>query len=286
MTVIDAHCHPEWQGYNYEKLIANMDGYGITKAWILPVQMPHDEYDPQYIPENPALGPDGPIPFSRALAFRDRDPDRFILGFAPDPRRPESIDLLKSYIKLYDIKIYGEYKYRMMYDDFDAIDMYRFCGEAGLPVVLHLDYPLLMDHRYPRPHWWYGGDIETLARAMHLCPETYFLGHAPGFWPHISGDDRGRTEQYPDGPVLPGGRIPELLDELPNFYCDMSGTSGFNALNRDHDHAKKFLVKYQDRLVFGRDNYDNKQQELIRSLDLPDPVLAKIFHLNAEKLIN
>ena len=286
MTIIDAHCHPDWLGYNYNKLIDNMDEYNISKAWILPCQIPHDEYPPESVSGNGALGPDGPMPFSSALAYKERNPERFILGFAPDPRRPESLDLLKSYIKLHDVKIYGEYKYRMMYDNPDAIDMYNFCGEAGLPVVLHLDYPTLTGERYPRPHWWYGGDIETLARVLRICPDTVFLGHAPGFWPHISGDDRGRSEQYPDGPVLPGGRIPELLDECPNFYCDMSGNSGFNALNRDHEHARKFIIKYQDRLVFGRDLFDNRHQELFLSLDLPESVLAKIFYMNAEKLIN
>jgi predicted TIM-barrel fold metal-dependent hydrolase len=287
MKIIDIHCHPDWGGYHYDKLIANMDEYGIDQAWILPWQSPHDEYPQWTVSSNAALGPDGPVPFANALAFKQRNPERFILGFAPDPRRPESIDLLKSYISLYDVKVYGEYKLRMMMDDPDAIDMYRFCGGAGLPVLMHLDYPIIHRFPYPRKHWWYCGDIETLARAMRLCPETNFLGHAPGFWAHISGDgaEKGAADFYPEGPVLPGGRIQALLEECPNFYCDMAGPSGWNALNRDQEHAKKFIVAYQDRLLYGRDLFCNRHQELIFSLGLPEPVLEKIFHLNAERLI-
>ena len=120
---------------------------------------------------------------------------------------------------------------------------------------------------------------------MRACPQTIFFGHAPGYWAHISGDERYASEYYPDGPVLPGGRIQELLDELPNLYCDLSGFSGLNALERDIKHAKKFMVNYQDRLVYGRDSFDGKLRDLILSLDLPQPVLEKIFYKNSEKIL-
>ena len=70
----------------------------------------------------------------------------------------------------------------MMYDNPDAVRMYRVCGENGLPVLMHFDYEL---GGRPWPYW-YGGGIEAL-EGIALCPETNFIGHAPGFWAHISG---------------------------------------------------------------------------------------------------
>jgi hypothetical protein len=90
---------------------------------------------------------------------------------------------------LYDIQICGELKLRMMYDNPDALRLYRFCGEAGLAVLVHLDYELPCAPGHPWPNYWYGGGIEALARAAALCPETKFIGHAPGFWAHLSKDD-------------------------------------------------------------------------------------------------
>ena len=75
-----------------------------------------------------------PISFARCLSYAERCPDRFILGYAPDPRKPNAIDKLKSAVSMYGVKVYGELKIRMMLDDWDAIRMYRVCGELGLPV--------------------------------------------------------------------------------------------------------------------------------------------------------
>ena len=125
------------------------------------------------------------------------------------------------------VQICGEVKLRMMYDNPDAIALFRFCGEMGLPVTLHFDnYGAQQTGKeFPRRSWWYGGDIDTLERLLKLCPETNFLGHAPGFWCHISADDLGYTQAYPKAPVVPGGRIEQLLEKSGLF-----GNLGFSAL--------------------------------------------------------
>jgi predicted TIM-barrel fold metal-dependent hydrolase len=57
------------------------------------------------------------------------------------------------------------------------------------------------------------------------------------------------------------------------------------ALKRDPVFAKQFLVEFQDRVLYARDNFDNKHQEFINSLSLSASVLEKIYSSNAEKLI-
>ncbi|NLD87916.1 MAG: amidohydrolase family protein [Clostridiales bacterium] len=286
--IIDAHNHPDWHKHDLNKFVANIDKYGIDKTWLLSWECPETEFNPNsnycFYYDHAREG--GPMPFSRCLSYAERCPDRFVLGFAPDPRRPDSIDRLRSAVDMYGVKVCGELKLRMMLDDWDAIRLYRVAGELGLPVTVHIDYEFNSNTLYPRPNWWYGGGIDAFERAIAKCPETNFLGHAPGFWSHISNDGKFDKEAYPKGPVVPGGKVQEMLDKYPNLYCDMSAGSGCNALSRDPEHAKQFLLKYQDRVLYARDYFDNIHQEFINSLDLPLDVLDKIYFKNALKLIH
>ena len=283
--IIDIHSHPDWHGHNLPKFIENMDRYGIDKTWLLSWEAPADEYDPDTIWCFPEADPRGPVPFSRCLSYAEREPDRFILGYAPDPRRPEAIDVLRASIEIYNVRVYGELKLRMMYDNPDALRMYRFCGEKGLPVLVHIDYEFDTGVRYPRPNWWYGGGIDAFERVIAACQGTIFIGHAPGFWSHISGDDQYDKLYYPTGKVLPGGRLIQMLHKYPNLYCDISAGSGCNALSRDLEFAKEFLLEFQDRVLYGRDYFDNIHQEFLNELGLSAPVLDKIYYQNALKLI-
>lgn len=283
--IIDVHNHPDWHGHNLDKFIANMEKYNIDKTWLLSWEAPLDEYDPYGICCTPEVGPHGPIPFARCISYIERAPDRFILGYAPDPRRPESIDQLDAAIEIYGVRVYGELKLRMMYDNPDALRMFRFCGEKGLPVTVHIDYEFDSGVKYPRPNYWYGGGIEAFERAVAACPETNFLGHAPGFWAHISGDNLYDKDAYPTGKVITGGKIIEMLRKYPNLYCDMSAGSGHNALARDPEFAKEFLIEFQDRVLYARDYFDNIHQELLNSLGLPEAVLEKIYSGNALRLV-
>jgi len=283
--IIDAHNHPDWHGHNLDKFLANMDKYGIDVTWLLSWESPVDEYHPANNYCIPQPGEGGPIPFARCLSYKERAPERFILGYAPDPRRPEAIDKLAAFIEIYGVQVCGEMKLRMTYDNPDALRMYRFCGEKGLPVTVHIDYEFDNGNKYPRPSYWYGGGIEALERALQACPETIFLGHAPGFWAHISGDDQYNKVSYPKGKVVPGGKLIEMLRKCPNLYCDISAGSGCNALKRDPEFAVEFLTEFQDRVLYARDYFDNIHQEFLNRLNLPADVLSKIYSGNAISLM-
>lgn len=283
--IIDDHNHANWHGHDFNKFIENMDKNGIDVTWILTWLSPMDEVDPDTCYAFGTEYEKGPISFENCLAYKQKAPDRFVLGFAPDPRKPDAIDRLKSAVAIYGVQVYGELKLRMMYDDWDAIRMFRYCGEAGLPVLVHIDYEFPKRYNYPRPNWWYGGGIEAFERAVAKCPETNFLGHAPGFWAHISGDDQYDKVPYPTGKVKEGGKLVEMLRKYPNLYCDISAGSGANALKRDPEFTKKFLTEFSDRVLYGRDYFDNVHQEVLNSLGLPSEILDKIYYKNALKLV-
>lgn len=290
--VIDAHNHPDWHKHDFDTFIKNMDTYGIDKTWLLSWETPHGDYSPDstyavsgqiFMGENCV-----PIPFSRCLEYYRRAPERFVLGYAPDPHRADAIDALRAAVDLFDVKVCGEVKFRILYDDPDAVDLFRFCGDAHLPVTLHFDYPEATRSKgnYPRRNWWYGGSIEHLDQLLTLCKDTAFLGHAGGFWGHISGDDRARTEVAPKGPVLPGGMVEALLTKHPNLYCDISAGSGRNALSRDLEYAYRLICRFPDRFLYARDCLDNSHMELIERLSLPKDVRDLVMHGNAERLIS
>jgi len=274
--IIDIHNHADYHGYSCEAMLRNMDENGIDITCLLSWEAPTTDYDPG---TKHAFSPfsDNPVPFERCVAYKTQAPERFLLGFCPDPRRPDAIGRMKAVLGLYDLSMCGELKLRMMYDNPDAVRLYRFCGENGLPVLLHLDYEI--------SNWWYGGGIDALERALALCPETNFLGHAPGFWAHISGDECYKTQSYPKGPVIPGGRIEQLLAKYPNLYCDISAGSGLGALNRDCDFTRAFLLNWQDRVLYGRDYFDSAHRTLLESLGLPAAVLRKIYEGNARRIL-
>ena len=287
MKKIDAHNHPDFHGRSFDRFLTDMDEKGISKTWLLSWESPEGEFDPNTIYATSApLDGSCAIPFSRCWDFYQRAPERFILGYAPDPRKPDAVQKLRAAISDYHVQVCGEVKYRMMYDNPDAIDLYRFCGENGLPVTFHFDNASAQTtgREFPRRHWWYGGDIDTLERVLKLCPETNFLGHAPGFWCHISNDDLGLTQAYPRGPVVRGGRIEQLLDAYPNLYCDCSAGSCLTALKRDPDYTKALMLAHPDRFVYARDYFDNDLAEFIETLSLPEDVLEAFYHGNAERL--
>jgi predicted TIM-barrel fold metal-dependent hydrolase len=47
--------------------------------------------------------------------------------------------------------------------------------------------------------------------------------------------------------------VPRLLRQFPNLYADLSAGSGWNALTRDRAFGIRFLVEFQDKLLFGTD---------------------------------
>ena len=282
--IIDAHNHLDWHDHDLDRFLENMAANNIDVTWLLSWECPADEADPSYNAAMMSLSDKVPIAFSRCVSYAERAPGKFVLGFAPDPRRPEAIDQLDAAISIYGVKVCGELKLRMMYDNPDALRMYRFCAEKKLPVIVHIDYEFDTGRKYPRPNYWYGGGIEAFERAIQACPKTIFLGHAPGFWAHISGDDQYNKVAYPKGPVLPGGKLIQMMRDYPNLYCDLSAGSARIALDRDHEFSRDFLIEFKDRVLYARDYFDNLHQELIDSLNLPQDVRELIYSGNALQL--
>lgn len=285
-VIIDAHNHPNYHGHDARKILENMDAQDIDQMWLLSWETPRDEYDVELfqrvLPPTAASG----IPLEDVLAVGREAPDRFVIGYAPHPKRPDAIDRFKSAVETHGVRLAGESKARIVFDDPDYLKLLHVFGEYRTPVTIHLEYDVPHGRgSYPRPDYWYGGTIEALERALIACPNTMFIGHGPGWWSHISGDDKFDKQMYPEGPILPGGKNQRLLREYPNMYADLSAISGLTALSRNDTFARGYLIDFQDKLLFARDWFKSSLMDHLVKLDLPKAAFDKITYLNAQRLL-
>jgi hypothetical protein len=151
-----------------------------------------------------------------------------------------------------------------------------------MPVLFHLQVPRA---RRAKVNTWYLGDIDAVERTLRKCPDTAFIAHGPGWWAHISADGGAYRSDYPAGPVVPGGKVLQLLDRYGNLFCDLSAQSAFNALTRDKAFGRRFLIDYANRILYGADFFDTRMLGLLRRLRLPREAAKKILSGNALRLV-
>ncbi len=198
---------------------------------------------------------------------------------------PRSFNALKRIEKLVELgcRGIGEFKVPLKVDDVRVIRVLEKAEEYGLPLLFHME-----EKRY-----FY--DIHSLDKVLDRFRNVKFIAHGPGWWMHITG--KVSTELYPKGRIKSEGKIQGLLRKHDNLYADISATSGLNALKRDRVYAKTFLTEFSDKILFGTDfpclSLDGSQygpnrahMKLLESLELPDKILERVLHLNAEKLLS
>ena len=187
--------------------------------------------------------------------------------------------MLREYVDQ-GAKGFGEHKAGLPIDDRRMMALYEACDDLSLPVLFHSDEQRGTD----------APGLPGLDRVLTAFPNVNFIGHGPGFWASISGVATAKDlGGYPKGRVAPGGALDRLLDAHKNLWCDLSAGSGANALSRDRDFGRSFLLRRADRLLFGTDYLKPGQSvpqfELLASFDLPGEVAAKIDRKNALRLL-
>jgi predicted TIM-barrel fold metal-dependent hydrolase len=197
-------------------------------------------------------------------------------------------------------------------DDERLFPLWERAGELGVPVLIHTSDPVgffrpvdMFNEHYPTlvtaPEWSFYGSyyskeqlLEQRNRMISLHPETTFI------CPHVA--------NYAENL----GYVSEFLDSNKNVYIDFSAR--IDELGRQPYTAREFLIKHQDRVLFGtdmplrqdiysayfrfletRDEYFDYPDYVgrhgfsrwgIYGLYLPDPVLEKIYWKNACKVIS
>ena len=168
-----------------------------------------------------------------------------------DPVAPETVyDRLKACKDAGAVGI-GELMINKPLDDPFLEAVFEAAGKLELPVTFHMS---------PEVGFSYGvvdqPGLPLLEQALRKFPETKFVGHSQCFWIEMSGDapkDRDGRNSWGSGPVVPGGRVPELFAKYPNLYGDLSANSAGQAIMRDPAFGLNFLETYADRLFFATD---------------------------------
>ena len=245
----------------------------------------------------PIVSPEVYLPQSNddIIEMVENSGGRFIAFCNIDPRSLTNTsnttfgDLLKYY-RDRGVKGLGEFMPNLAFMDPLVLNLLRQVEEVGFPLCFHMQvaigsgYGLYDDIGLPQ-----------MEHCLQIFSKLVFIGHSAPFWAEI-----GQLETpydragYPNYPVKEEGVLPKLMRRYPNLYGDLSAGSGFNALNRDHAYAIKFLNEFQDRLLFGTDICapDGKAPlvdfllGLRRDKKISENVFQKIARKNAIKLLN
>ncbi len=197
--------------------------------------------------------------------------------------------------------------------------MWDACGQLNMPVAIHISDPVAFftptdrfNERFEElnnhPDWsFYGKDFPSNAeliaarnRVFARHPKTRFVGlHVGNFGENLAS-------------------VSEDLDRFPNMSADIAARIG--ELGRQPRTARKFIEKYQDRVLFGTDAtphgdrfpqqvfgdqlyeiyyrfletedeyFDYAPAEIppqgrwrIYGIDLPEPILRKVYYENAAR---
>ncbi|MBN8734294.1 MAG: amidohydrolase family protein [Acidobacteria bacterium] len=267
-AIIDIHQHTDYTGRSDEALIAHQDKMGITKTVLLPAGS-------RYGLEAEATGND------RCLELVRRHPAKFTMFANEVPYDGNFGEVIEKYLKLGAIGI-GEQKFFV--DVLSPVmDKIATVAQAnGVPVLLHFQ------------HERYNVNYDQFYRVLAKYPRVNFIGHAQTFWANVD-SHQIQDILYPKWKVTAGGWTDRFLRDYPNMFADLSAGSGLNSMTRDLDHARAFVARHQDKLIYGSDCNDSigtgpkcsgsEQLAMMRKLAPNPAALRKIFELNAKKVM-
>ena len=196
---------------------------------------------------------------------------------------------------------------RLRVDDTELDPVWAVCGRLGVPVLIHtaepqeffesidfqnerwLELALYRDRRYPAGEFPRFEELMAERNRMFTKhPKTTFIAA------HFA---------YHAGDLT---RMAALFDEHPNVYTEVGAILA--ELGRQPRAAREFFVKYQNRIIFGKDSFQPDEFPYywrvfetgdeyfdyyrdyhafwkLYGMSLPDDVLKKLYYKNALRLV-
>jgi predicted TIM-barrel fold metal-dependent hydrolase len=266
--IIDIHQHTNYSGRTDDELIAHQRKMGVTKTILLPAGS-------RYGLAAQAGGND------TVVAVAKRLPKEYVYFANELPDIPEARAVLEKYLKTGAIGI-GEQKFPVECDSPHIEKIAAIAQEFGVPILLHFQ------------HRTYNLSIERFYKILEKYPKVNFIGHAQTWWGNID-KNHEQTVMYPKTKVTPGGISDRYLSDYPNMYGDLSAGSGLNSMLRDEAHAREFLKRHQNKLLYGSDCSDRDGEgprcsgsqciAAVRRLAPDAKAVRKILYENASRLM-
>lgn len=277
--IIDIHQHAGYSGRSDAALVAHQRAMGATTTVLLPAGRPVISASTHEGVANglqaQCLGNEACFRLARA------HPKAFAFGANEVPDIQDATREIERYLRR-GARVIAEQKFGVECDSADMQRLYQLARAHRVPVLMHWQFQM------------YNYGFERFYTMLEQYPTVSFLGHAQTWWGNIDRNHRDQTVMYPKGPVAAGGLTDRYLGDYPNMYGDLSAGSGLNALTRDEDFTRDFLVRHQDKLLFGSDCTDAvgtgpacqgaQTIAAIRRLSANKGIERKLLHDNARKL--
>ncbi|WP_190808689.1 amidohydrolase family protein [Flagellimonas sp. S3867] len=196
---------------------------------------------------------------------------------------------------------------RIAIDDPRLNPVWKKCGELGIPVLIHA--------ADPKSFWDAMNKDNERWLELKTRPRRKRSANNPAPWQQIIDEQHRMFKKHPKTKFINAhmgwyannlDRLGELMEEIPNMSVGIGAIIA--ELGRQPRRAKQFFMKYQDRILFGKDSW--KPEEFptyfrvletadeyfpyykkyhafwaMYGLDLPDEVLEKVYFKNALNLI-
>jgi uncharacterized protein len=196
---------------------------------------------------------------------------------------------------------------RVATDDPRLDPIWRKAGQLGIPVLIHTGEP--------SPFWSPVDKYNERWLELTQFPDRRRTDPKFASFEQTMAEQRNLFRKHPNTKFIAAhlawlgndlGKLGQMLDELPNVSTEIGAV--LHELGRQPRAARAFLIKYQDRVLMGKDiwnadeyatyfrvletddeyfDYYRKRHAFWKmyGLALPDPVLKKIYYKNALKLM-
>ena len=196
---------------------------------------------------------------------------------------------------------------RVTVDDPRLDPVWEKCAELAIPVLIHTGEPF---------QFWQPKDKNN-ERWLELKqrPNRYRDPEIYPSWEVIMEEQQNVFRKHPNTIFINAhlgwlgfdlDRLGKLLDELPNMYTEIGAVLA--ELGRQPRQARQWFIKYQDRILFGKDSWNPEEYYVyfrvletadeyfdyyrkrhafwkMYGMNLPDEVLKKVYYKNALKII-
>ncbi len=196
---------------------------------------------------------------------------------------------------------------RIAVDDPRIDAVWAKCGELGIPVLIH--------SADPAPFWQDADHMNERWLELKLRPGRKRSADNPAPWEQIIAEQHNIFERHPNTTFINAHfgwyandlqKLSDLLDRFPNMMIEFGAVIA--ELGRQPRMAREFFIKYQDRIMFGKDAWNPEEYHTyfrvletadeyfpyykkyhaywkMYGLNLPDEVLKKVYYKNALRVI-
>ncbi len=196
---------------------------------------------------------------------------------------------------------------RVPTDDPRLNPIWQKCAELKIPVLIHTGEPRsFFDPIDKNNERW----LELKQFPNRARPASDYPG-----WEQVMQEQHNMFARHPQTIFINahlgwlGGdlaKLGQLMDKMPNMYTEIGAVLA--ELGRQPRFAREWLIKYQDRVLFGKDTYEPTEYHTyfrvletsdeyfdyyrkrhafwkMYGLNLPDEVLKKLYYKNALKIV-